>query len=119
MLHPETLMQQETVRDLLKDRYALDAIARAVVSGERGLGGLKDAVADAVASLMINRLDAGRAPGHERVAHLRWDDLERRPRVERVYGRELLDVLIKRTDKHLAHAAMIAFTRGDPEQPGT
>jgi hypothetical protein len=110
-------MRHRAMRDRLNDRHALDAITRAVVSGERGLGASEDAIADAVASLMINRLDAAKVPGHERVAHLCWDDPDRRPRIEREYGRELLNILIKRTEKHLAHAAMIAFTGGDPEQP--
>jgi hypothetical protein len=107
-------MRPEIVQELLKDRHALDAIARAIVSGERGLGDTADAIADEVASLMINRLAAAGVAGHRRVAHLRWKAPRRRPRVERQYGRELLDVLIRRTDKHLAHAAMMALTRGDP-----
>jgi hypothetical protein len=106
-------MKTEIVQELLKDRHALDAIARAIISGERGRGDAADAIADAVASLMINRLAAARVSGHDRVAHLRWSEPGRRPEVERRYGRELLDVLIQRTDKHLAHAAMLAFTRGD------
>jgi hypothetical protein len=106
-------MRSENVRGLLNDRHALDAIARAIVSGERGLGDAADAIADDIASLMINRLAAARVSGHHRVAHLRWNAPGRRRRVERHYGRELLNVLIHRTDKHLAHAAMMAFTRGD------
>ena len=88
--------------------------AEGIVSGERGLGDRADAIADAVASLMINRLEAAGVGGHARVAHLRWNDPDRRPRVEQLYGRELLDALIRRTDKHLAHAAMLALTRADP-----
>jgi hypothetical protein len=106
-------MRPENVPELLRDRHALDAIARAIVSGERGLGDAADAIADAVASLMINRLAAARVPGHRRVAHLPWNVPDRRQRVEQQYGRDLLDVLFQRTAKHLAHAAMMAFTRGD------
>jgi hypothetical protein len=102
----------ELVRKLPVDRHALDAVARAVVSGERGLGAEEDALADAVASLMINRLDAANAAGHARVAHLRWDVPDRRWQVEQRYGRELLELLIRRIDKHLGHAAMVAFTHG-------
>jgi hypothetical protein len=113
--HPggKTFVQPETIGELLKDRHALDAIARAVVSGERGLGEAADELADAVASLMINRLAAAGVPGHRRVAHLHWNDPGRKSRVEQAYGRELLNILIQRTDKHLAHAAMLAYTRGD------
>src|SRR2546423_821445 len=57
-LSGETQMRSQSVQELLNDRHALDAIARAIVSGERGLGDAEDAIADAVASLMINRLDA-------------------------------------------------------------
>jgi hypothetical protein len=106
-------MRLEMIQEMLKDRHAIDAIARAVVSGERGLGDAADAIADAIASLMINRLEATGVPGYHRVAHLRWNAPRRRPRVERQYGRELLHLLIQRTDKHLAHAAMMTCTRGD------
>ena len=106
-------VRPEIVRQLLSDRHTLDAIARAVVSGERGLGDAADTIADDVASLMINRLDAAGVAGYQRVAHRRWKAPRRWQRIERQYGRELLDALIQRTDKHLAHAAMMAFTRGD------
>jgi hypothetical protein len=102
------------IQELLKDRHTLDTIARAVVSGERDLGDMADAIADAVASLMINRLAANGVSGYHRVAHLQWNVPHRRPRVEQQYGRELLNVLIQRTDKHLAQAAMMTCTRGDP-----
>jgi len=108
-------MRPECIQDVLNNCLALDAIACAIVNGERGLGDTEDAIADAVASLMINRLDAAGVAGHQRVAHLRWNDPDRRPRVEQLYGRELLDALIRRTDKHLAHAAMIAYTGGHAE----
>jgi hypothetical protein len=113
------LVRSAIVRELLKDRHALDAIARAIVSGERGLGDAADAIADDIASLMINRLAAARVSGHDRVAHLQWNAPGRSRRVERQHGRELLDVLIQRTDKHLAHAAMMAFTRGDRSSWGS
>jgi hypothetical protein len=107
-------MRPESIEELLRDRHALDVIARAIVSGERGLGDLADVIADDVASLMINRLAAAGVAGHRRVAHLAWDAPGRRQQVEGRYGRELIDVLVRRTDKHLAHAAMLAFTRGAP-----
>lgn len=106
-------MRPEEIAELLRDRHALDAIARAVVSGERGLGDAADAIADDVASLMIGRLEAAGVPGHRRVAHLEWDPAGRRREVERRCGRDLLTILLQRTDKHLAHAAMMARTRGN------
>ena len=106
-------MRPEIARQLLNDRHALDAIARAIVTGERGLGDAGDAIADDVASLMINRLAAAGVAGHQRVARRRWNAPRRWQRLNRQYGHELLNALIQRTDKHLAHAAMLTFTRGD------
>jgi len=63
---------------------------------------------------MINRLAATHASGHARVAHLQWDEPDRRLQVEQTYGREVLDLLLRRIDKHLAHAAMLALTHGAP-----
>jgi hypothetical protein len=107
-----TLMDTETLLDFLKDRHALDAVARAVVTGERGLGSAQDRMADDVASLMINRLAAAEVPGHRCVAHLDWNAPRRRQSIEQRYGRGLLEALIRRTDKHLAHAALVALTDG-------
>jgi hypothetical protein len=107
-------MQAEIVEGFLKARNTLDAIARAIVSGERGLGEAEDRIADDVASLMINRLAAAQAPGHRRVAHLRWDCPERRPRIEERYGRPFLQLLIRRTDKHLDHLALLTLTDEEP-----
>ena len=105
---------EEGMRELLKDRHALDAIARAVVTGDRGLGAVEDTVADDVASIMINRLAAAAVHGYRRVAHLEWNTPHRWQSVEDRYGRDLLGLLIRRTDKFLAHAAMIALTHGQP-----
>ena len=107
-------MQTEIVEEILRDRHRLDAIARAVVSGERGLGPVADAVADDVASLMINRLAAAHAPGHQRVAHLDWNCPERWQRVKERYGRRFLQILIRRTGKHLDHLALLTLTHGEP-----
>jgi len=103
----------ESLRELFRDRHTLDAIARAIVSGERGLGEIADRIADDFASIMINRLEANGVPGYSRVAHLPRNAPERWARIEREYGREVRDLIIRRTDKHLAHAAMLACTRGD------
>ena len=105
---------EDTIQELLKDRHVLDAIARAVVTGERGLGEVADKIADDIASIMINRLAASEAQGHGRVAHLEWNVPQCWQAVEDRYGREFLGLLIRRTDKHLAYAAMIALTRGKP-----
>src|SRR5262249_42691574 len=90
----EVEARPERGQRLLSDRHELDAMARAIVSGERGLGGAADAIVDAVASLMINRLEAAGVAGHQRVAHLPWNEPERRLHFERLMGRELLEALI-------------------------
>jgi hypothetical protein len=92
------------------NRHRLDAIARAVVTGARGLGTMEDAIADDIASIMIGRLRAAGVPGYHRVAHLTVDPAERWQHVKQRYGRELLDLLIRRTDKHLGSAALLAYT---------
>src|SRR4051794_25699704 len=93
----------DLAKTLLADRHALDAIARAVVSGERGLGAERNDLADAIASLMINRLAAANAVGHARVAHLRWAEPLRQTAIEKRYGRELVRDLTRRTDEPLAY----------------
>lgn len=45
------------------DRHTIDLIARAVVSGRRGYGKRFDRIADAIAGLIKNRLEAAEAPG--------------------------------------------------------
>jgi hypothetical protein len=52
------------------DRHALERIARAVVSGRRGLGVRADRLADDAAGLTRNRLAALGAPGAVRAARL-------------------------------------------------
>lgn len=75
------------------DRFALDRVARAVVSGRRGYGRRIDALADAVASRMKNALEAAEAPGLRRAARLG---------VRPFADRRLLGLLVARTGKHLA-----------------
>jgi len=72
------------------ERHAIDAIARAVVSGRRGQGRRADALADAVAACMHNRLEAVGAPG------------ARRTRRRTPYRSPLLRLLFDRAAKHLA-----------------
>jgi hypothetical protein len=78
------------------DRHALDAIARAVVSGRRGLGSRADALADHAAGMMRNRLAAMGAPGRARAATLasRRRPLASEPAVVRR--------LLERVAKHLS-----------------
>jgi hypothetical protein len=110
-------MQTELVERILGDRHLLDAIARAAVYGERGLGAMEDAVADDIASMMISRLAAAGAPGHQRVAHLPVNCPERWQQIEERYGRPFLKIMVRRTDKHLGYLALLALTDVDQEPP--
>lgn len=95
------------------DRHTLDAIARAVVSGERGLGKEHDRLAGDVASLLINKLKALNAPGQRRVAHLKWNAPKRWRRVRDRYGDALLDRILARVDKHLGTFALMEKVTDD------
>ncbi|MBI4531793.1 MAG: hypothetical protein HY709_09735 [Candidatus Latescibacteria bacterium] len=88
-------------QQVLSDRHTRDTIARAVITGEHGLGGIFDRMADDVASLMINRLAAFNAQGLERVSYLKWDDPVRRQKIIDRYGERVIQALLLRVEKHL------------------
>jgi hypothetical protein len=81
------------------DRFTLDRIARAVVSGRRGLGPQPDRLADRVAALMQNRLAAVGAPGAGQAT-----SIARRGRF--AMQPPIVRRLIDRTAKHLGLMAM-------------
>ena len=87
------------------ERHTLDRIARAVVTGERGLGRAADRVADVVATRMASRLEAVGVPGATRAR-----GSSRPTRL----SRELLAVLVGRAEKHLASAGLARTSRGGP-----
>jgi hypothetical protein len=101
-------MLDET-QQLLSDRHTLDTIARAVVTGERGLGGSFDRMADDIASLMINRLAALKALGFGRVAHLTWDDPIRWQETANHYSERTIRTILVRVEKHLTTHGWEAF----------
>jgi len=87
------------------DRHMVDIVARAVVSGRRGRGARIDRLADLVAGLMRNRLEACGAPGALVARHLpqaQWPAVRAESR--------LLDLLLERAGKHLASG--MSITRG-------
>lgn len=87
------------------DRHTTDLIARAVISGRRGYGKRPDRIADAIAGLMTNRLEAAQAPGA----------LRRRKRHQtkaELPSREMLDSLFHRIEKHLASLVLAQTTNG-------
>lgn len=81
-------------------RHRVDLIARAVVSGRRGYGKGVDRVADSIAGLMKNRLDACGAPGATRARKSRRAALV-------VHDHEILKLLLSRAQKHLASLALV------------
>ena len=85
------------------DRFRIDRVARAVVSGKRDQGRRDNALADAAASFMRGKLEAAGARGSLRAAQLpvgSWIDVDER--VRRV---------IDRASKHLAAAVLVAEGR--------
>jgi hypothetical protein len=78
------------------DRRMIDRIARAVVSGERGLGARADRLADRVAGMTRNQLAAMDAPGSVRAEKL---TVRRSPLATES---AVLRRLFKRVAKHLA-----------------
>jgi hypothetical protein len=81
------------------DRFELDRVARAVVTGNRGSSRRIDRLADAIAGLMTSRLAAVGAPGKSRA---------RRRRVipKEVDDPRVFRALLDRVGKHLgAYAA--------------
>lgn len=85
------------------DRFFIDRVARAVVSGTRGRGRRADALADAAAAFMRGKLEAAGAPGSVRAARVRpraWIDADEH--VRRV---------IDRASKHLAATVLVAEGR--------
>lgn len=86
----------------LPDRHTLDEVARAVVTGERGLGRELDRLADDMAGLMRNCLAASEAPGFQRVDRGGWNAPCRWQGISVRYGSDLVRVILARVDKHLA-----------------
>ena len=81
------------------NRHKIDLIARAVVSGRRGYGKRADAIADLLATLMKNRLEAVGALG---AGYARTNSQTEVP----LPDRQSLDLLLDRTEKHLAWTAL-------------
>ncbi len=85
----------------LSNRHEIDALARAVASGERPFAEAKNQLADEIASLLSNRLKAHGAPGYQRIKRRKWDNGAHRLVIYRLYGQELVERLLKRVEIHL------------------
>jgi hypothetical protein len=91
------------------DRHGVDRIARAVVSGKRGLGRRLDALADRAAAMISSRLEAHGVKG---------SSARNRPRsrfASRAIDPALLELVLSRVDKHLGFAAFLS--RGTNAKP--
>lgn len=82
-------------------RSDIDRVARAVVSGERGLGAGLDALADRGARVLRSRLAAVGAAGRRRGGH--------RP-AEHPAANDVIRRILERVDQHLA---IVAFANGE------
>lgn len=89
------------------DRHTIDLIARAVVSGRRGHGKRVDRTADFIAGLMSNKLEAAGAKGAIRSRRSRPPDTS-------LQDRQILDLLLRRTEKHLASSVLVESGDGGP-----
>lgn len=67
----QELLLHKPPPQLKLDKFDVDAIGRAVVSGKRELSPALNRLTDEIASRMINKLQAHQAPGYRRVAGLR------------------------------------------------
>jgi len=87
------------------NRHNLDLIAKAVISGQRGYGKPLDRIADTIAGLMTNRLEAAQVPGALR--------LPKRGRAKvKLPSREARDFLLRRVEKRLASLVLAQITDG-------
>ncbi len=93
------------------DRHTLDQLARAGVSGRRSGAADLDRLANKMAALMHSRLRAAGAPGARRTSRQTLT-LENAARM--LGGRDVLAVLVRRVDKHLAPLAQARLERADP-----
>lgn len=90
-----SMTQTTALRTEELSRHTIDRIARALVSGRRGYGERVDRIADLVAGLMRNRLEAVGARGAKCVRRSRWTDAAPQ-------DRQALGLLLDRVEKHLA-----------------
>lgn len=83
------------------DRHAMDAVAQAVVNGERVLSPSLNKLANDMASLVINLLEAHKLPGFKQVRRLSRHDPQRHLRKQALYGHKTVQRILKRISKHL------------------
>jgi hypothetical protein len=81
------------------NRYEIDAVARAILSGERNLKPEFNQCADQAASLITQFLYAQRVPGRFRTKGLRWNAPFRKEKVLSQLGREKFQQIFSRVRK--------------------
>ena len=87
------------------DRYQVDEIARAIVSGRRHMGAELNQFCDDLAALVSQKLRVFAAPGWRRVARFKWQRWQAQQAIVYRYGEPLVERILKRVPKHLPHAA--------------
>ncbi len=98
---PGQLLDQSPQLFTQLNRYEIDEIAEAVVTGKRGVSIEKDRLADDVASLVINLLEAHQALGLKRVRRLSRKDSHRALVKKFLYDETTLKRIMERIPKYL------------------
>ncbi len=83
------------------DRHQIDAVARAIVTGDRKLEVGLNKLADEGAALMTHKLQAHQVPGYLIVKRLKRDDGFRKIRLVEKYNSQLIKQILDRTNKFL------------------
>ena len=87
------------------DRHQIDAVARALVSGERPFSDAINQMVDRLAAIIKSRLQAHQVPGYRNVAHISSDGTQSWRVLQSWLGSSLIDRILGRVTKFLPHAA--------------
>lgn len=83
------------------NRHEIDAVARAIINGERKLSGELNELTDECAALMVQKLQAHQSPGYSTVKRLKADKGLKKARLFEKYNASLIKQILQRTNKFL------------------
>lgn len=101
-LSPGRLLDESPQLAAIKDRHEADALAKAIVSGDRPFSDEKNRLADSIASQVTGLLKAHGAKGFTNVRRLTRDAGYRRLKNTALYGPETVNRILARLPKHLS-----------------